>query len=97
MDAVITSLLAGGHALLEGVPGLGKTLLVRENAATLAWPRGDVTEAQSTVQQPRRSLMPDQTREVLRKVADNLRRAGGIEAPAAAPPRGRSRPASPRA
>lgn len=26
---VITSLLAGGHVLLEGVPGLGKTLLVR--------------------------------------------------------------------
>ncbi|MFL5734833.1 MAG: AAA family ATPase [Chloroflexia bacterium] len=26
---VITALLAGGHVLLEGVPGLGKTLLVR--------------------------------------------------------------------
>jgi MoxR-like ATPase len=26
---VITCLLAGGHALLEGVPGLGKTMLVR--------------------------------------------------------------------
>ncbi|MGC9455128.1 MAG: AAA family ATPase [Phycisphaerae bacterium] len=26
---VLTCLLAGGHALLEGVPGLGKTLLVR--------------------------------------------------------------------
>jgi MoxR-like ATPase len=26
---VLTSLLAGGHVLLEGVPGLGKTLLVR--------------------------------------------------------------------
>lgn len=26
---VVTCLLAGGHALLEGVPGLGKTLLVR--------------------------------------------------------------------
>ncbi|MCY2924930.1 MAG: AAA family ATPase, partial [Planctomycetota bacterium] len=25
----LTCLLAGGHALLEGVPGLGKTLLVR--------------------------------------------------------------------
>jgi MoxR-like ATPase len=31
----ITALLAGGHALLEGVPGLGKTLLVRTLASAL--------------------------------------------------------------
>ena len=29
IDGVLTCLLAGGHVLLEGVPGLGKTLLVR--------------------------------------------------------------------
>ena len=29
LDAVMIALLAGGHVLLEGVPGLGKTLLVR--------------------------------------------------------------------
>ena len=29
MRGVLTCLLAGGHALLEGIPGLGKTLLVR--------------------------------------------------------------------
>ncbi|MHC4598052.1 MAG: AAA family ATPase, partial [Planctomycetota bacterium] len=29
VDQVITCLLAGGHALIEGAPGLGKTLLVR--------------------------------------------------------------------
>ncbi len=29
VDGVITALLAGGHVLLEGVPGLGKTLLVK--------------------------------------------------------------------
>ncbi|MBI2920277.1 MAG: AAA family ATPase [Planctomycetes bacterium] len=29
VEQVVTCLLAGGHALLEGVPGLGKTLLVR--------------------------------------------------------------------
>jgi MoxR-like ATPase len=29
VDAVAIALLAGGHVLLEGVPGLGKTLLVR--------------------------------------------------------------------
>lgn len=35
IDGVITCLLAGGHALLEGVPGLGKTLLVRTLADAL--------------------------------------------------------------
>ncbi len=29
VEGVIMSMLAGGHALLEGVPGLGKTMLVR--------------------------------------------------------------------
>jgi MoxR-like ATPase len=29
IDGVLTALLAGGHVLLEGVPGLGKTMLVR--------------------------------------------------------------------
>jgi MoxR-like ATPase len=32
---VLSCLLAGGHALLEGVPGLGKTLLVRTIGETL--------------------------------------------------------------
>jgi len=29
VDGVLTCMLAGGHALLEGVPGLGKTMLVK--------------------------------------------------------------------
>ncbi|MBI2195008.1 MAG: MoxR family ATPase [Planctomycetes bacterium] len=29
IDGVLTSLFVGGHCLLEGVPGLGKTLLIR--------------------------------------------------------------------
>ena len=29
VEAVLIALFAGGHVLLEGVPGLGKTLLVR--------------------------------------------------------------------
>ncbi|MGY4825959.1 AAA family ATPase [Stutzerimonas chloritidismutans] len=29
IDGVLTALIAGGHLLIEGVPGLGKTLLVR--------------------------------------------------------------------
>jgi MoxR-like ATPase len=29
IDGVMTALMAGGHVLLEGVPGLGKTMLVR--------------------------------------------------------------------
>jgi MoxR-like ATPase len=33
--AVMSALLAGGHVLLEGVPGLGKTLLVRTLAEAL--------------------------------------------------------------
>jgi MoxR-like ATPase len=35
LDLVVTALLAGGHVLLEGVPGLGKTLLVRALAQSL--------------------------------------------------------------
>jgi MoxR-like ATPase len=35
IDEVLTCLLAGGHALLEGVPGLGKTLIVRTLADAL--------------------------------------------------------------
>jgi MoxR-like ATPase len=35
VDGVITCLVADGHALLEGVPGLGKTLLVRTLAQAL--------------------------------------------------------------
>ena len=36
VDGVITCMLGGGHALLEGVPGLGKTMLVRTLAETLS-------------------------------------------------------------
>lgn len=35
VDGVLICLLSGGHALLEGVPGLGKTLLVRTLAQVL--------------------------------------------------------------
>jgi MoxR-like ATPase len=35
VHGVLTCLFVGGHALLEGVPGLGKTLLVRTLAQTL--------------------------------------------------------------
>ncbi len=36
VEGVLIAILAGGHVLLEGVPGLGKTMLVR----TLAQTRG---------------------------------------------------------
>ena len=35
VEGVLMCLLAGGHALLEGVPGLGKTMLVRSLAQAL--------------------------------------------------------------
>src|SRR5687767_1150129 len=35
VEGVVTALLAGGHALLEGVPGLGKTMLVRTLAEAI--------------------------------------------------------------
>src|SRR6478672_10986864 len=36
VHGVLTCLFVGGHALLEGVPGLGKTLLVRTLADSLS-------------------------------------------------------------
>ena len=36
VDGVLVCLFAGGHALLEGVPGLGKTLLIRTLAQALS-------------------------------------------------------------
>lgn len=35
IDSVLTALFAGGHVLLEGVPGIGKTLLVHSLGETL--------------------------------------------------------------
>src|ERR1700753_3450645 len=35
VEGVVTCLLGGGHALLEGVPGLGKTMLVRTLSETI--------------------------------------------------------------
>ena len=38
VHGVLTSMFVGGHCLLEGVPGLGKTMLVRTLAETLNLP-----------------------------------------------------------
>ena len=38
VEGVLTCLFAGGNALLEGVPGLGKTMLIRSLAQTLDLP-----------------------------------------------------------
>ena len=45
VDQVLAALLAGGHVLIEGVPGLGKTLLVRALARTF---EGDFKRIQFT-------------------------------------------------
>ena len=36
IERILTAFLAGGHVLIEGVPGIGKTLLVRSLADALA-------------------------------------------------------------
>src|SRR5256885_10967056 len=36
IDIALVTLLAGGHALIEGVPGVGKTLLVKALARAVA-------------------------------------------------------------
>lgn len=45
IDQVLVALIAGGHVLIEGVPGLGKTLLVRALAKCF---NGDVARIQFT-------------------------------------------------
>ena len=45
IDLVLVTLLAGGHALIEGVPGVGKTLLVKALARAVA---GDFQRIQFT-------------------------------------------------
>jgi MoxR-like ATPase len=45
VDQVLACMLAGGHVLVEGVPGLGKTLLVRALAKTFS---GDFSRIQFT-------------------------------------------------
>ena len=45
IDAVVVALFAEGHVLLEGTPGLGKTLLVRTLAAAV---RGEFSRIQFT-------------------------------------------------
>ncbi len=42
IEGVLTALFAGGHVLLEGVPGLGKTMLVRTLSEALDLPFGRI-------------------------------------------------------
>jgi MoxR-like ATPase len=42
VEQVVVALVSGGHVLIEGVPGLGKTLLVRAMAQALSLPHARV-------------------------------------------------------
>ncbi|HUR32893.1 MAG TPA: MoxR family ATPase, partial [Vicinamibacterales bacterium] len=42
VEEVLLALIAAGHVLIEGVPGLGKTLLVRALAQALALPHARI-------------------------------------------------------
>src|SRR3954465_15837974 len=42
IEQVLTALVASGHVLIEGVPGLGKTLLVRALSQALSLPHARV-------------------------------------------------------
>src|SRR5690625_1005684 len=41
LELVLTGILAGGHVLLEDLPGLGKTLAARSFAQVLGLPRSE--------------------------------------------------------
>jgi MoxR-like ATPase len=40
VDQTLVTLLSGGHLLLVGVPGLGKTKLVETLGTVMGWTRG---------------------------------------------------------
>lgn len=67
IDGVLTALIAGGHVLIEGVPGLGKTLLVRALARCFG---GEFSRIQFTP-----DLMPSDIlgAEVMEQAADGTR------------------------
>ena len=50
VEQVLTAVIAGGHVLLEGKPGLGKTL--RTNAATRTKQTPRTARAETGVQRP---------------------------------------------
>ena len=59
LERLLIGLLADGHVLLEGVPGLAKTLAVRTLASTIAaaQPAGSSPVAPSTARRSRCELL----------------------------------------
>src|SRR6186713_1158923 len=66
IDQVLIALAASGHVLIEGVPGLGKTLLVRAmaQALSLAHARVQFTPDMMPSDITRHSVLDSSTREM---------------------------------
>jgi MoxR-like ATPase len=56
IDLLLTCALTGSHALLVGVPGLAKTLMVKALAAAYLAPRQDSAEMPVRVQRIQRAF-----------------------------------------
>ena len=58
INHVLTGLFAGGHVLLEGVPGLGKTLLIKTLAESLRYKPGPSVASSTGRKSSRSSATP---------------------------------------
>jgi MoxR-like ATPase len=62
IDGVLTALMAGGHVLLEGVPGLGKTMLVSSISKAVDLPFSRIQFTPDNARRHRGHHHPDRER-----------------------------------